>query len=228
MINVLSQNLYNLLAAGEVVENPSAVVKELVENSIDAGATKIEIDILRGGIDMIRVSDNGIGVPAGEIDKVFLPHATSKISSERDLENISTLGFRGEAMPSIAAVSQVEFITKSNGDSAVALRIDGGKVVNKKPIAFNRGTKVTVSNLFYNTPARAKFLRSQNAEKNAVTSVVEHLILANPKLNVRYSVDNEIVYDYHKTTLLEAIGAVYGEDTADNMLKVFKKSSAEP
>ena len=221
-INILPQSIANLLAAGEVVENPSAVVKELVENSIDAGATSVEVAIERGGLDNIRVTDNGCGVDADEVEKVFYPHATSKIESARDLESIGTLGFRGEAMASIAAVSRVEFKTAVANGKGVVLQIEGGKIGAKKAVAANKGTSVTVGNLFFNTPARGKFLRSANAEKNAVTAVIQHVILANPHVAIRYIIDDEIVYDLGRNSLGDAIKALYSDTNAENLVEVDK------
>jgi len=217
-INILPPAVYNLLAAGEVVENPAAVVKECVENSLDAGAMRIEIAIERGGLDLIRVTDNGSGVDAGEIDKVFLPHATSKIASAGDLESIATLGFRGEALSSIAAVSQVEFVTKTKNAKTAT------KFPPKVSVAGNVGTTVTVKNLFYNTPARKKFLRPPHVEKNNVTGVVQKLILANPGVAFRYSIDGEVVYDYRGKTLLDAIQAVYGDEAAQSLIELNQRS----
>ena len=224
-INVLPPSVFNLLAAGEVVENPAAIVKECVENSIDAGATRIEIAIWRAGLDKIKITDNGKGVAAGEIELVFAPHATSKILNAADLEKIDTLGFRGEAMASIAAVSDVEFVSNDGAQTATALKISGGKIISKKSVARERGTTVTIANLFFNTPARAKFLHSAGVEKNAVTGVVMRVILANPRLTVRYTVDDEIVYDYRGKTLLDAINALYADTNNGQMLAVDKKDA---
>ena len=152
MINVLPPAVYNLLAAGEVVENPAAVVKECVENSLDAGATEIEVAIETGGLDLMRITDNGSGVVPDEIEKVFLPHATSKISSAGDLDAIGTLGFRGEALSSIAAVSRVEFTSCTQNKVGTFLRLEAGKIIEKKTAAANPSTTISISNLFYNTP----------------------------------------------------------------------------
>jgi len=222
-INILPPNVYNLLSAGEVVENPSAIVKECVENSIDAHATKVEIDIERGGLDMIRIVDDGHGVEHDEVENVFAPHATSKISNAKDLENIATLGFRGEAMASISAVAHVDFKTCVEGvKTGTHLRIEGGKIVSKKPIARAKGTEVTVRNLFYNTPARAKFLHPANVEKNAVTNVVARIILSNPTLNLTYKIDGDILYDYNGKTPQDAIKAVYADIKDDDLIAIRK------
>jgi len=218
-INILPPAIFNLLAAGEVVENPAAVIKECVENSLDAGATTIEIAIERGGLDSMRITDNGSGVQTAQVDKVFLPHATSKIETAADLEKIGTLGFRGEALSSIAAVSKIEFVTRTNDEkTATKIEVEGGKVTNKSHVARGQGTTITISNLFFNTPARKKFLRPVYAEKNAVTDVIGRLILANPAVAFKYTVDGDIVFDYRGKTLPEAIAGVYGDDTAANLL----------
>jgi len=224
-INVLPPAIFNLLAAGEVVENPAAIVKECVENSLDAGATRIEIEIERGGLDLIRITDNGSGVEDSEIEKVFLPHATSKIEKARDLECIGTLGFRGEALSSIAAVSKVEFSTMSHkANLGISLVLDAGKITSKKPQAMNPGTTITISNLFYNTPARKKFLQSPNAEKNNVTTAVGRLILANPGVSFKYTIDGDKIYDYHGKSLLDAIQAIYSDAIGGNLLSLNAKA----
>jgi DNA mismatch repair protein MutL len=215
MINILPPSVYNLLAAGEVVENPSAIVKECVENSIDAGATFVEIEITRGGLDRITICDNGCGVGEDDMEKVFLPHATSKIKNAKDLESIATLGFRGEAMASIAAVSIVDFTSRAKDKLATTLHIEGGKIMSRKQVAKNQGTSVVVSNLFYNTPARIKFLRDANQEKNAVTKTVQGFMLANPKLHVLYKIDEEVVYDYKGSSLVDALQTVYEVSPSD-------------
>jgi len=194
-INVLPPEIFNLLAAGEVVENPASIVKEAVENSLDAGATEIEIAIDSGGFSEIRVTDNGVGCAENQIEKVFLPHATSKISNAKDLEKILTLGFRGEALSSIASVARVEFTSKVKGaDLAAKVTLDAGKVLEKTRAAANQGTELIVRNLFYNVPARRKFLKTMKAEESNVTGVVQKLILANPAVSFRYLADGGVVY----------------------------------
>ena len=155
-----------MIAAGEVVENPSSVVKELVENSIDAGATQILVHTEKGGKELITVSDNGIGIEYDDLELAFMPHSTSKISSALDLSQISTLGFRGEALPSIASVSRIEIFSRYiNSDIGGHLIIDAGKIVLKEKYSCEIGTKISVNNLFYNVPARQKFLKSDNLEE---------------------------------------------------------------
>jgi DNA mismatch repair protein MutL len=206
-INILPPAVYNLLSAGEVVENPASVVKELAENAIDAGATKIDIEIVNGGVDEIVVTDNGVGCPEADLPKVFLPHATSKIATAKDIDGILSLGFRGEAMASVAAVSSVEFTSKTRNQSyAVCIGNDGVP----KIASGNDGSRVRVSNLFYNTPARRKFLKSTSVEKNAVTAAVHNIIFSHPDLAVKYTADGETVIDFRGTGLLDAIMQIYG------------------
>jgi len=220
-INILPPKVFNLLAAGEVVENPASVVKECIENSLDAGATTVEVLVAGGGLDEIRIDDNGSGVHSTEIEKIFLPHATSKIENEQDLDAIKTLGFRGEAMSSIARVSKVTIVSRTKEEaSATKLSIDGGEVTKKTSIAGNYGTSISIKNLFYNTPARKKFLSSAALEKNNVTGMIQKFILANPKISFRYTVDKEIYYDYKGGELINAIEFVYGKTTTESIIEV--------
>jgi len=159
LIKVMEENLSNKIAAGEVVERVSSVVKELVENSIDAGSTKITIELINAGIKEIKVTDNGRGMDSSDAVLAFTPHATSKIKNENDLFFINTLGFRGEALPSIASVSEITLIT-SNKKEGTKVEIKGGTILSTDNYALNEGTEVTVRNIFYNTPARLKFLKS--------------------------------------------------------------------
>jgi len=220
-INVLPPEIFNLLAAGEVVENPASIVKEAVENSLDAGATEIEISIEDGGFTEIRVTDNGIGCDESQIDKVFLPHATSKISTAKDLEKILTLGFRGEALSSIASVSKVEFISRTEkAEVATKVTLDAGKVLSKAKVSANRGTELVVRSLFYNVPARRKFLKTMKVEENNVTGVVQRLILSNPDTHFKYLADGEVVYSTNGEGLLSAVEVIYGKELAERLLPV--------
>ena len=176
-INVLSSSIYNRIAAGEVVDKPYSVVKELVENSIDAGATEIEIHIERGGKDLIKVIDNGSGIDREDLRDAFLPHATSKISNADDLEFITTLGFRGEALASISSVAKVEIISVTEGNQAYKIACDGGEIGEILPAALECGTVICVRNLFFNTPARAKFMRADKKEESEITNLVSRYIL---------------------------------------------------
>lgn len=220
-IKVLTPELYNLIAAGEVIENPVGAIKELVENSIDAGATRIAIEVNGGGFDLISVADNGIGMTEDDVDVAFLKHATSKLRGKDDLYAVQTLGFRGEALPSIAAVSRVKLTTKhASSDAAVAADVENGVIVNKRYVPSNVGTKVEVRDLFYNTPARKKFLKTPSREITEASKFVAKLILTNPNLEISYFVDGSKVYQTNGGGLSEAIFAVYGAECLQNCLPV--------
>ncbi len=218
-INVLSPKIYNRIAAGEVVERPASVVKELVENSLDAGATKIRIEIEGGGIDKISVADNGCGISKEDLPLAFLPHATSKISNLDDLDSISTLGFRGEALASIASVSRVSLTTKQKeSESGFKISADGGNISKVEEVARLDGTTLCVQNLFFNTPARAKFLKKPKSEESEVTHLVEKFMLARPEVAFTYVVDGKEVYAHASGELSEVIYLLYGREVFDNLL----------
>ena len=220
-INILKSEIYNRIAAGEVVERPASVVKELVENSIDAGAKSISVEIKDGGTKLIKVIDDGQGIEKDYVKTAFLPHATSKISNVSDLENISTLGFRGEALASIAAVSMITLKTKTkNDETAVLLELKAGQVTNFSECALSCGSVICVENLFFNTPARLKFLKSKKTEESEITNVITRFILANPNLNFKYTVDDKIIYDYTGKDLLTALHTIYGESVYNNVLEI--------
>lgn len=220
-INVLTKDVYNKIAAGEVVEKPASVVKELVENSIDAGATSITIEILDGGIKQIKVSDNGCGISKDDYDKVFLAHATSKVKSVEDLASIGTLGFRGEALSSIASVSKITLSSKTADDEeGYQVVCEGGEMGEISPIGATTGTYMVISDLFYNIPARKKFLRKPKLEENDITNYISRLILANPDISIKYIADNKIVYHSFGTGLYDAIYTIYGKLIVDNILEV--------
>ena len=222
-INILDSMIINRISAGEVVESPFSIVKELIDNSLDAGANKITIEIKNGGIDQIIVKDNGKGIDYDDIKKAFLPHATSKISSLEDLDSISTLGFRGEALASISNVSQTIIITKTeNNDCAYTLEVNGGKFGQIEPSVAGNGTKITVLNLFYNTPARRKFLRKPKLEESQITNIVARYILANPTIEFRYIADDKTIYSTKGKTLLDAIKCVYGDEITQNIMYIEK------
>lgn len=224
-INILPEDVFNKISAGEVVERPASIVKELVENSIDAGATKISIEIFDGGLREIIITDNGSGIEPDDIEKAFMPHATSKIQKSEDLENISSLGFRGEALASITAVSQVEMITKTeNHDFGVQISYSGGKFQEKNEIGAANGTKIVVKNLFFNTPARLKFMKKPKSEEGEVTHLLSRLILANPSISFRYSADGKIIYNTFGNGLAEALYIVYGKDVYDNLIEINSES----
>jgi len=221
-ILLLDDLMINKIAAGEVVERPGSVVKELVENSIDGGATRIAIEIEGGGIDMVRVSDNGSGIPEGDVRSAFLRHATSKIRNMNDLEKVLTLGFRGEGLSSIAAVSQVEIITKTNEAlMAKHLEIHGGKVVSDSFIGANRGTTVIMRNLFYNTPARRKFLKKPSTESGQISDIVQRIVLARPDIGFTYIVNgSQSIITAANGSLQTAALAVYGREVARNLIEI--------
>lgn len=220
-INILSKDIYNKIAAGEVVDKPASVVKELVENSIDAGATNITIEILDGGIKQIKVSDNGCGIDRDDYDKVFLAHATSKVKNIEDLASIGTLGFRGEALSSIASVSKVVLSSKTkNSQEGYQISCEGGELSNITPIGSAPGTYMVISDLFYNIPARKKFLRKPKLEENDITNYIARLIMANPDISFKYVADNKIVYHSFGTGLYDAIYTIYGKIIVDNIIEV--------
>lgn len=221
-ITVLDQNTINKIAAGEVIERPASVVKELLENAIDAQATAVTVEIRDGGISMIRVTDNGSGIPRDQISLAFLRHATSKIRSVEDLFTISSLGFRGEALASIAAVSQVELITKTS-DSLTGFRyqIEGGTEKGLEEVGAPEGTTFIARNLFYNTPVRKKFLKSPMTEGGYVADLVEKIALSHPELSVRFIQNNQNkLYTSGNHNLRDLVYTVYGREVTANLLPV--------
>lgn len=221
VINVLDSSVYNHIAAGEVVERPASVIKELVENSIDAGATRIDIEIENGGISKIKVSDNGSGIDKEFVKTAFMPHATSKIAKIDDLDNILTLGFRGEALASIAAVSRVLMITKTEeNDIASAIELEGGTVLKQYETGRTTGTTTTVSDLFFNVPARKKFLKKDKSEEQEVTALISRFILANPHIYFSYKADSKTIFSAPGTNLEDAIFSIYGKEAISETLKV--------
>ena len=220
-IHVLESTVFNRIAAGEVVENPRSVVKELLENSIDAGADTIVVEIRGGGIEYICITDNGKGIAREDMPTAFLPHATSKIHTLHDLEAITTLGFRGEALPSIASVADVEMISRtSDSELGYKLVLHGGKTVNEGECGAAFGTKITVRGLFGTIPARAKFLRKPQLEESAITELVTKIILANPHLKIKYFADGKTLYRSDGNGVESAIYTVYGAQFLENMLSV--------
>jgi DNA mismatch repair protein MutL len=221
-IKVLDRETVNRIAAGEVVERPASVVKELVENALDAGARQISVEIRGGGIALVRVTDDGSGIPADEVALAFERHATSKISGPGDLHNIRSLGFRGEALPSIAAVARVEVVTCAAGETAgTFLSLEGGAVTAKKSQARSRGTTLTVRDLFRRVPARLKFLKSVPTETSHVANVVTQYALAYPEVAFELIVDNKSeLHTSGRGRLTEAVLDVYGTGVAARMLEV--------
>ncbi len=221
-IKVLHPDIIKKIAAGEVIERPASIVKELVENSVDAGATSISVEIKGGGIQYIRVSDNGSGIAEADIPLAFLRHATSKIENDEDLDGIRTLGFRGEALFSIAAVSQTEVESKQPASpSGYRVINQGGSITDQAAFACSDGTSVTVKNVFFNMPARLKFLKAAHLESAAVGDTVTRQLLGNPHIAFRFSADGRELYHSPGTgDLKAAIHAVYGADTARNLVPV--------
>ncbi len=221
MINVLDSSVFNRIAAGEVVERPASIVKELVENSLDAGAKHIVIEITQGGTDMIKISDDGAGIAYDDLSKAFLPHATSKIKCVEDLNNIATLGFRGEALASIGSVSKATILSKPKSASMGGeISAEGGKILPPKHAGCPDGTFITVNNLFYNTPVRAKFLKSNRVEEGAISNLVARFILANPNIAFKYIADGKTIYQTQGLDLTEGIFVVYSKEAVNNIIEV--------
>ncbi len=226
-IHLLSPDVVSKIAAGEVVERPASVGKELLENSLDAGASQINIEVVGGGVNLIKVADNGTGVSSDEVELAFERHATSKITNLADLENTTSLGFRGEALSSIAQVAQVEMLTRSKEDlSGTYLCLRDGKVIKKEIRASPRGTTVTVRHLFRNVPARLKFLKSATTESNQITNLVSQYCLAFPGVRFTLSVDGRTALRTPGSgKLRDALAEIYGLETAQAMLEI--KGSAK-
>ncbi len=221
-IKVLDEKTIDKIAAGEVVEKPASVVKELVENAIDAGATSVSVEVKNGGSDLIRVSDNGDGIVREQVRTAFLPHATSKLRKIEDLETIESLGFRGEALPSIASVSQVELLTKTKDEiTGVRYCIDGGTEQSFDEVGVPDGTTFVVRNLFFNTPARKKFLKSAMTETGYVTELVEQMALLRPDIAFKYTANsaNKLVTSGNGD-LKEVIYRIYGRDITSALLEI--------
>ena len=221
-INILSKDVYQLIAAGEVVERPSSIVKEMIENSVDAGAKNITLEIKNGGSTYIRITDDGCGIERSEIKKEFISHATSKISRREDLDSIATLGFRGEAMASIAAVAKVELLTKAENESVgTRYEIRGGEEVSLDDAGCPKGTTIVVRDIFYNTPARMKFLKKDVTEGNAVAGVVDRMAISHPEISFRFIRDGkQTLITSGNGDLKSAIFSVFGREVADSLVEV--------
>jgi DNA mismatch repair protein MutL len=220
-INILPDHLANKIAAGEVVQRPDSVVKELLENSIDAGATSIAVTIKTAGKTFIQITDNGIGMSEEDAEKAFYRHATSKISSYEDLENIRTLGFRGEALASVAAVAHVELKTRREEDqTGTLIRIDGGTHIERSKTAHQRGTTITVKNLFYNTPARRNFLKSNNTEFKHIYDTVQRLALSKPEIALEFTSDDDTILALPSQRLEERLKSLFGDRHFATMIPV--------
>ena len=221
-INLLDEITINKIAAGEVVERPASIVKELVENSIDAGADRIIIEVENGGKSLIKITDNGCGIHSSEVKKCFLRHATSKIDKIDDLFNLFTLGFRGEALASICAVSKLEMTTKFE-DEAVGTKITlvGGNVESKEAVGANTGTSIVIKDLFFNTPARKKFLKTDHAELMNITDIVNKLAIGYPNVKFRYlNAGKLMVNTPGDGKLLSAVRSIYSRETAENLIEI--------
>jgi len=219
-IHILSPELSNKIAAGEVVQRPAAVVKELIENSLDAKASRISIIVKDAGKALIQVVDDGEGMSEQDASLAFRRHATSKIHSASDLEEIRTLGFRGEALASIAAVSQVELKTRTDSDDlATHIRIEGSETIQKSKSALERGTNITVRNLFYNTPARRNFLKTRHTELKNITDVIVRMALAYPEVEWYYASDDEVMLDLKPQSIEHRVAEVFGKSQFGSMFK---------
>lgn len=229
-VNILSPEIAEHIAAGEVVENPASVVKELVENSLDAGADRVEVSVQEGGIKTIYVVDNGEGITSGDLPVIFQRYATSKIARLEDLTAIVSLGFRGEALPSIAAVSRVTLTSRRRGEqSGGRIRLEGGKLTGSREVGAPEGTAVLVEDLFYNTPARLKFLKSPPVEVGRVSSLLWELSLAHPKVSFSlHSNGRSLLQTSGDGSLPHILGAIYGLECARSLLPVNYRSETGP
>ena len=221
-INILSKHMAELIAAGEVVERPASVVKELMENSIDAGSTSITVEIKNGGVSYIRITDNGCGIEKEDVPKAFLSHATSKLKNETDLNSIFTLGFRGDALASVSAVSRVQLLTKTENEaSGTAFVIEGGTEKSLEQAGCPNGTTIIVRDLFYNTPARMKFLKRDVSEANAVAEVVDRIALSHPEISIRFIREGrQVLITPGDGKLISTIYSVFGKVFAESLLEV--------
>ncbi len=221
----LSPKLFNMIAAGEVVERPSSVVKELVENSIDANSDVIRIELMNSGIDKITIIDNGIGMTKDDISQAIKPHATSKIQTENDLFNISTLGFRGEALPSIASISKVKITSSIDGYNGYFKQFEAGTLIDENIVSFPKGTKIEVNDIFYNTPARLKHLKSENVELSHIILLINKFALAYPDISFVLTNNTKVLFSTDgKGNLESIISEIYGLETAKQMIPFENKS----
>ena len=221
-INILDDLTINKIAAGEVVERPSSVTKELIENSIDAGSTQIVIDIVDGGKKQIRITDNGSGILSSEVDKSFLRHATSKIKKLDDLYDLYSLGFRGEALASIASVSRLEMITKTKEEPlGTKVILEGGKEILKEPVGTKNGTTIIIKDLFFNTPARQKFLKSTHAETINISDLINKLAIGNTHIQFKYINNGKLMLNTPgDNKLLSVIRSIYGKEIVENLIEI--------
>ncbi len=226
IINILDEATINQLQAGEVVERPSSVVKELVENSVDAGSKKIIVEIEDGGKKFIRITDNGSGIDSSEVEKSFLRHATSKINKIDDLYDLYSLGFRGEALASIASVAKIEMITRPKDEPVgTKILVEGGNIKLKEPVGTNNGTTIMVRDLFFNTPVRQKFLKSTHAETINISDLINKLAIGNPNVSIKY-VNNKktMLNSPGDGKLINTIRSIYGKDITENLIELNHES----
>lgn len=226
-VRILDEYTINQIAAGEIIESPASIIKELIENSMDANSSAITVEIKDGGIQFIRVTDNGIGMSADDAKLALQRHATSKISSAKDLELVSTLGFRGEALASIAAVTQFEMFTRARDNiSGIHIINHGGEFIDIVETGCPEGTTIIVRNLFYNTPARLKFLKSTRAESARISDIMGRLIIGNPNVSIKYINNGRIVYHSPGNgSLMSSIMAVYGSNMAEDLIEIDESNS---
>jgi DNA mismatch repair protein MutL len=226
-IRILSEQVASQIAAGEVVERPSSVVKELVENALDAGAKTVNIEVRGGGRQLIQVADDGQGIPSDEIETAFRRHATSKLATAADLNAIETLGFRGEALAAISAVSRVTAVSRTIEEEAgTRLTLEGGELTGRERVGAPNGTVIAVANLFYNVPARLNFLKSLTTEKKHIDEIVTRYAMAYPEVRFRLTHDNRITFQSSGGNLLDVLSAIYGAETAKQLLEL--KDQARP
>ena len=221
-IVLLDEYTINKIAAGEVVDRPASIVKELVENSIDAKATKVTVEIKNGGVSLIKITDNGVGFKSDDVELAFERHATSKIRKEEDLQKIKSMGFRGEALASIAAISKVCLITK-NVDENVGMKaiVEAGNILSIEPSAAVQGTMIEVKDVFYNVPARFKFLKKDFTEASYIEDVVTRIALAHPEISIKYINNNKtILQTSGKSDLKSTIYEIFGKEIYDNVIPI--------
>ena len=214
-IVLLDDLTINKIAAGEVIERPASVIKEMVENSIDAGATNISVEIKNGGISYIRITDNGKGIPEDDMEIAFERHATSKIRSAEDLSTVMSMGFRGEALASIAAIAKVEMVSKTaNQENGYKVVVEGGKILEKTEAGSAIGTSITVTNLFYNTPVRYKFLKKDYTEAGYIEDVITRIALVHPEIAIRFvNTGRTIIQTNGNGDLKTVIYSIYGKES---------------
>ena len=222
VINVLDKNTINQIAAGEVIERPASVVKELIENSIDAGATAVSCEISGGGIDLIRITDNGSGIESDDVRTAFLRHATSKIKDASDLTDVMSLGFRGEALASIAAVSEVELLTRRKGEvTGIRYRISGGEELGLESVGCPEGTTFIVRNLFGNVPVRRKFLKSASTEGSIVNELVEKIAISHPEVSIKLIINSRtVIFTTGSNSIRDVIYGIYGREITASLLEI--------